>query len=490
MLVGRQEEIRRLEEALASDEAELIAIYGRGRVGKTYLVNGVYGPKIYFHHTALQPLPKEKKDEGVIKEEDKKKAQKERQRQLDTFYFNLLRFGANIKRKPKTWLEAFYHFQNLIDPIPNPEKGVIFLDEIPWMDTPKSGFLDAFIAFWNNYCTPRHLKLVVCGSSSSWILDKIIHNTGGLYHRATVKICLDPFNLREAEEYFHSKGFRYSRYDIARAYMALGGIPYYFSFFRSGLSVSQNIDLLFFVKKAELGGEFDELFSSQFTNFENYIRLVRFLGKRKRGYTISEIEQGVGISSGGTLSNMLKALQNGMFVQSYRPFGEKGKADHYRLVDHFCLFYLKQVEPIKLPRPNYWETHSFSPEVNASRGNAFELLCFNHIKQIKTKLLIAGYQTNESVFCEKGEGGGGQIDMLIERADNVINVCEAKFVNDVYSLTKIDHEGLIRRCNLVQGIAKRKYSLSPVMITTFGLADNEYRYDYPSVILLDDLFVN
>ena len=484
MLIGRTEETKRLLEALQSEDAELIAIYGRRRVGKTYLVDESYSDKIIFRHTALQPSSKEDDDR------DLEKKVSEKQRQLDAFYFNMLRYGLKPCKKPKSWLEAFYYFQNLLDDKVRPDNGVIFIDEIPWMDTPKSGFLDAFIAFWNNYCTPRHLKLVVCGSSSSWILDKIIHNQGGLYRRTTVKIKLKPFSLNECEKYLLAKNIRYSRYDIARAYMALGGIPYYLARFRSGFSVSQNIDSVFFNEDADLSDEFDELFSSQFVNSNEYKSLVRFLSKRKRGYTMEDISKHLQIKSGGTLTDMLKALENGMFIESYKPFGEKGKMLHYRLIDPFCIFYLKQIEPVKLPRPFYWETHSFTSEANAGRGNAFEILCYNHVSQIKAKLMIGGYQTDESVFYQKGseEEDGAQIDMIIERADNVINICEAKFVNDIYSLNKRDHESLVRRCNLVQTLISPKCSVHPVMITTFGLADNEYRYDYPTVLLLDDLF--
>lgn len=482
MLIGRKDEIRRLKAALENTDAELIAIYGRRRVGKTYLINETYADRIVFRHTALQPLEKHKSE--------KSSRESEMKRQLEAFYFHMLHAGLKSSKKPKSWLEAFYLFETLLDSIPNLSKNVIFLDEIPWMDTPRAGFLDAFIVFWNNYCAPRHLKVVVCGSASSWILDKIIHNVGGLYKRSTTVIKLNPFTLKECEELFISRGFHYSRYDITRAYMAFGGIPFYFAKFENGFSISQNIDKLLFDEDAMLKDEFEELFSSQFSNVSIHMGIVRFLSKRKMGYSIDDITKSLGVKSGGTLTETLKALENGMFIEPYKPFGEKGKEIYYRLIDPFCIFYLKQVESASSSGKGYWEWHSSSPSAIASRGNAFEIVCYNHIPQIKAKLSIAGYESHESIFYQKGDDGeeGVQIDMIIARKDNVINICEAKFVDGEYRLGKEDHLNLVRRCERVQSIAGEKCSLQPVLITTFGAEDNEYRYDYPHIVTLDDLF--
>ena len=482
MIVGREKEIAALKKAVASDEGQLISVYGRRRVGKTYLINEALQDLIFFRHTGINPWSEIDKE----KKENKSAAKK----QLEAFYYNMLSQGLKPTKKPKSWFEAFYLLQSLIDSVAEASKKVLFIDEIQWMDTKKSDFLDAFCGFVNNYCFPHHLKLVVCGSSSSWILDRIIHNRGGLYHRSTLELHILPFTLCECEAFFKSNGFAYSRYDIAKAYMALGGIPFYLGKFDNGFSVAQNIDRLFFDPSPRLEDEFHDLFRSQFANGSEYENLVRFLAKRKQGFTIKEIEEGTGKKGGGSLSDMLKALQKGMFVVSYKPFGMPGKELLHKLVDPFCLFFIKQIEPVTLPHRGYWQTHSQSQSAVSDRGNAFESLCFAHVDQIKAKLKILGIESNESAYFKKGDSSaaGVQIDMLIQRKDNVINLCEAKFVGGDFILNRQDQEKLERRCETLRQILDSKCSIQPVLITTFGVEENAYSYIYPTIVTLDDLF--
>lgn len=483
-MIGREKETSELISLLESNKPELIAVYGRRRVGKTYLIDETYRNNIVFRHTGLPPIyqqdTKENTNESKVK------------RQLEAFvqslsFYNLF---TNKDVTPKTWLEAFGLLSKKIDEKYHDKRIVLFIDELPWMDTPKSYFLEAFSYFWNNYCCfHKNIVLVVCGSSSSWILDNVIHSQGGLYGRITYSLRLTPFNLKECEQYLISSGINYSRYDVANAYMCVGGIPYYLNYFKRGLSLAQNLDQMFFNKGALLEDEFDELFSSQFTNYQKYKKVVELLHNKKIGYTATEIANQLGSTTNSTFYNILKSLEKGGFIQKYNPFGYAKNERMYRLIDPFCLFYLNNVKE-NLGKDKYWETNIDSQNIVVWKGLAFENLCFNHIDKIKEKLGIKWMATNESMWFQKGDENrrGAQIDLLIQRKDNIINLCEAKFYSSEVLMTKGTHLNLANKINALRETISKKTSLMNVLITTYGLKSNEYSFDYPLVVTLDDLF--
>lgn len=474
-MIGRKKEISELNNLYNSNKAELIAIYGRRRIGKTYLVDETFKGRITFRHAGLSPVDENKK--GMLKA------------QLEHFYYSLLLQGMKKSKKPDNWLEAFYMLETHLEKIDDGSRQLIFLDELPWMDTPRSGFMTAFEGFWNTWgCHRENLMVIVCGSANSWILDKLINNHGGLYNRVTYEIKLNPFTLNECEKFYINKNVKLSKYDIAQSYMILGGIPYYMGYFQSGMSLAQNIDHLFFSKQGKLRDEYNRLFASIFSNPELMKRIVGLLYTRNAGYTRSEIVEKVGINDGGTLSQSLNALIASDFVIKYIPFG-KGKKEHYKLVDPFCMFYLHFVHKKKKIDDNFWQHNIASQEIVSWRGFAYENVCFNHVLQIKKALGISGVITTHSAWSKRRDDvEGTQIDLLILRNDNVVNMCEIKYYGADFTVSKEYYQVLLQRQDILAKEISLKNSIHSTLITTFGLTYNEYSGIFSNVITLDDLF--
>lgn len=474
-MIGRKKEIALLKRLYESNKAQFVAVYGRRRVGKTYLINDVFGEKITFRHTGLSPI--ESGDESPLK------------KQLKHFYNSLLLHGMPRSKCPENWMDAFLVLELFLQNKDDGSRQLIFIDELPWLDTPKSGFITAFEGFWNTWaCSRKNLMLVVCGSATAWMSDKLINNHGGLYNRITSEIKLSPFTLGECEEYFKSENIKLSRYDIVQSYMITGGIPYYLSYYQRGLSLAQNVDNIFFSTNAPLKDEFKRLFNSIFVNPDMMISLVKAIGAKHYGCTISEISEASGISRGGTLTKALSALIASDFIIKYIPYGIK-KEEHYKLVDPFCNFYLRFIENQKEISKDFWLSNVESQNIVSWRGIAFENVCFNHISQIKKALGISGVSTSESAWSkQKGDEIGTQIDMLIVRKDNIVNMCEIKFYSSEFSVDKNYDKVLRNRVLLLSSKLSRKMSISSVLITTFGLKYNEYSGDFDNVILIDDLF--
>lgn len=474
-MIGRKKEIALLKRLYESNKAQFVAVYGRRRVGKTYLINDVFGEKITFRHTGLSPI--ESGDESPLK------------KQLKHFYNSLLLHGMPRSKCPENWLDAFLMLELFLQSKDDGSRQLIFIDELPWLDTPKSGFITALEGFWNTWaCSRKNLMLIVCGSATAWMTDKLINNHGGLYNRITSEIKLSPFTLGECEEYFNSENIKLSRYDIVQSYMITGGIPYYLSYYQSGLSLAQNVDNIFFSTNAPLKDEFKRLFNSIFVNPDMMISLVKAIGSKHYGCTLSEISEALGISRGGTLTKALSALIASDFIIKYIPYGIK-KEEHYKLVDPFCNFYLRFIENQKEISKDFWLSNVESQNIVSWRGIAFENVCFNHISQIKKALGISGVSTSESAWSkQKGDEIGTQIDMLIVRKDNIVNMCEIKFYSSEFSVDKNYDKVLRNRVLLLSSKLSRKMSISSVLITTFGLKYNEYSGDFDNVILIDDLF--
>ena len=477
-MVGRKKEIQELNDLYESGMAEFVAIYGRRRVGKTYLVDQTFEGRITFRHTGLSPIENKKADEGLLKA------------QLRSFQESMLRQGMEADHCPKDWMDAFFMLSMALQKIDDGSRQLVFLDELPWMDTPRSFFITALEGFWNGWgCHRSNFMLVVCGSANSWILNKLVNNHGGLYGRLTYQIKLSSFTLGECEEYYKSRNIELSRYDIVQSYMILGGIPYYMGYMKRQGSLAQNIDNMFFSKTAQLKDEFDRLFRSVFDNPERVRDVVIFLSKRNSGYTRDEIASYIGISNGSSLSSILSALIASDFVIKYVPFGFSKRKVHYKLVDPFCLFYLKFVEGQDSLTEGFWLQNLSSQSVVTWRGLAFENVCFNHITQIKKALGISGVKTTQSAWSKRDDDKEGtQIDLLISRMDNIVNLCEIKFYNDVFSVDCDYYRILLHRQALLEPYLKRGMGIHNTLITTFGLTHNKYSGVFSNVVLMDDLF--
>ena len=477
-MIGREEESREINERYDSRRPEFIAVYGRRRVGKTYLIDEALKDKITFRHSGLSPVDEQNNKNGL-------------KEQLRHFYLSLQLQGMKRSKCPSSWLEAFFMLEKHLQSIDNGSRQVVFLDELPWLDTPRSGFITALEAFWNGWAYHRdNMMLVVCGSATSWMTDKLINNYGGLYGRLTSRIKLAPFTLSECERFFQSKGISLSRYDIAQSYMVVGGIPYYLDYMRKGLSLAQNIDRMFFAEGAKLRDEYNRLFASVFSNPEQMKSIVQLLSTRHSGFTRQEILAKTGMDDCGATTKLLKALEVSDFIKSYIPFG-KGKRDlHYKLTDPFCMFHLKFVQGQTEIDPDFWMHNVTSQSVSAWRGIAFEELCFSHISQIKKALDILGVSSRQSAFVVKGEGEteGMQIDLLIDRKDNVLNLCEMKFVAIDFEVDNNYEKKLRHRLQWMMDHMNRRQSLQMTLVTTFGLKYGYHSGIFQQVVTLDKLF--
>ena len=474
-IVGRKREIAELEQLYQAENSEFVAVYGRRRVGKTFLIKETFKNRFAFWHTGLSPYDRDKK--YLLRD------------QLQAFFYSLQDYGLTGESCPKSWLEAFRLLERLLEQKNGGSKQVVFIDELPWMDTARSRFIPAFEHFWNGWAAKRdNILLIVCGSATSWIEDNLINNKGGLYNRLNREMKLHPFTLAECEEYFRRREMTVSRYDVAQAYMVFGGIPHYLSLFEKGYSTAQNIDLLLFEKEAKLKNEFERLFGSLFKNADDHKKVVQLLAQRRRGYTRKEIIELTGIKEGGGASEILKGLTESDFITPYYPFGER-KTEHYRLADHYCATYLQFIYGKEKPDPNYWQKNSTSPRLNSWRGFAFEELCFAHLAQIKFKLGITGVSTTESSWVVESDGKKHQIDLIIDRADNIVNLCEIKFYGKPFVVDGTYEQTLRERVQTLMDTVPPKKSVHLTLIATYGLKQNEHSGLVQNVVTLDDLFV-
>ena len=477
MIVGRQAEIAELEKLYHSDRPEFVAVYGRRRVGKTFLIKQALKGRITFQHTGVSPIDQDS-DRGQMR------------MQLESFYYALLNQGLEGYKPPKTWMEAFFLLEQLLQNLDNGERQVVFIDELPWMDTPRSGFLPAFESFWNGWCSGRdNIMLIVCGSATSWILSNLSRNKGGLYGRLTSEIKLSPFTLRECAMYFRHAGIEMSQYDILQSYMMFGGIPYYISYFQKGLSFEQNVDNILFGSKPRLRDEFNRLFAAIFSHPDDSKKIVRLLATRHAGFTREEISKATGLPLGGGLSTTLAALAESDFITGYTPYGMPKSTVCYKLMDNFCLFCLKYVEP-NSKDAGFLTDNMASDILKAWHGVAFEEVCWQHIQPIKRALGIDGVRASLSAWAMRGDDSqdGAQIDMLIVRDDKVVNLCEMKFASTPYSISKDEEMRLRHRIEALKATLSPKQTVHLTMITTYGVAYGKHSGIVQKEVRMEDLF--
>lgn len=471
-LSGRLREQKVFEEAAASTQSALIAVYGRRRIGKTFLIRKYFEPLLILDHTGLH--------NGELPD------------QLEHFRNTLLKSGyKEAISTPPDWLSAFSMLENYINSLKGKKKKAIFLDELPWMDTPRSKFLMAFENFWNSFCAKRQdLIVIVCGSAASWMIKKIVHNKGGLYNRLTHIVHLHPFDLYETEQYLRQKGIVWSRYDIVQCYMMMGGIPYYLSQVRKGEGVMQFVDRVCFAADGILQNEYALLFGSLFANSERHYKIVESLATTRMGIVRDVLLTRSGLPSGGTFTHTLDELLASGFVEKTVPVGKKSQGALYRLADAFLLFYFKFMQQPKGKKQHNWQATALSPTWHAWSGLAYEQVCRQHIPHLLHALQLGAMHTQQSAWQGSGSQGSVQIDLLIERADRVLQVCEIKFARAGYSIDKKYAEELREKMHLLsqQPFAK-KQTLLLTMITTFGLQPNAYSQELVQTSLtMDDLF--
>lgn len=473
-IIGRLAEQKILSYRLSTPDPELIAVYGRRRVGKTYLVRTFFADKIVFEFSGIH--------------ESSTKAQ------LENFSETLqLATGSALElATPKSWLKAFTMLSKYLNSLPINKKAVVFFDEFPWIDTPRSGFLQAFDHWWNVFASRKpQLKVIICGSAASWMIDKIINNRGGLHNRVTQTIRLLPFTLMETQEFLNAKGIVLDLYSQIQLYMALGGIPHYLKSIIPGESTAQIIDRLCFAKDGPLKKEFKKLYKSLFANSEHHEAVVRALADKGSGLTRKEIIVACGFTSGGTTSRILEELKESGFISAYIPFDKKTYERIYKLSDEYTLFYFKFIERGRDITEGAWLRRFGTPTYVTWCGLAFESVCQKHVLQIKRKLGIEGVLTNTAAWRhipEKGEQGA-QIDLLLDRSDRCINICEMKFKNEQFVIDKKYAADLNRKVNVFRRESGTKKTLFLTLITTFGTRKNEYYLgQVQAEVLMEDLF--
>jgi AAA+ ATPase superfamily predicted ATPase len=467
-IIGRIKEKKRLLALYKSGKPEFIAMYGRRRVGKTFLIRQMFGNEFIFDLAGLANANTEK--------------------QLLNFNISINNSGNQEFELAENWLIAFEQLRKVVEQSQKKRK-IIFIDEIPWLDTPHSGFLTALEHFWNGWaCSHNDLMLVVCGSATSWIVNKLINNHGGLHNRLTATIHLQPFTLSETEIFLKAQGIEYPRYQISEYYMIMGGIPYYLSKIKKGLSVAQNIDNMFFTNDAELKNEFKNLYASLFRDANDYIKVVEALSKKTKGLTRNEIIAATKLQSGGTFSEILKNLENCGFIHRYSMPQKRKRDVLYQLLDAYTLFYFKFLENSENNDEQFWTNSTNSPQHNTWTGYAFEILALLHTKEIKQALGISGVQTSIFAWRSKHSMPAAQIDLVIDRKDGIINLCEMKYANTEFIITKQYEENLRNKIAAFRAETKTQKAVHLLMLTTFGLQKNKYFGIAQKEIVLDDLF--
>jgi uncharacterized protein len=456
-IIGRKNELEILDNVFKSSKSEFIILYGRRRVGKTFLINRRFGEHFTFRVTGL--------------------AKTTIQKQLVNFQssFNGMAHESIILNEtPLNWFMAFQSLIKLAEADTRSRK-VIFFDELPWFDSRGSDFLSALEHFWNSWASYRtDVLLIGCGSAASWMINQLIHNHGGLHNRLTERIALQPFTLSETEAFLKSKGGNYDRYQLLELYMVMGGIPYYLDNVQINRSVAQNIDRMFFSINGILSTEYDDLYRSLFNNPTKHIAVVEALTQKSKGLTRSELLELTQLPDGGSTKKVLDELEQSGFIKKYLPFG-KGKRDAlYQLIDPFTLFYMSFVKDTMAEGEGSWLAQFDSPKWQAWSGYAFEYLCRYHVKNIKNHLQIGGVYAEISTWRSLTKSGGAQIDMLIDRKDRVINVCEMKFSTKPFTITKAYADNLRNKMMVFRTETDTNKTLFLTIIAAYGLAENQY----------------
>lgn len=473
IFVGREKEQEILRKTLTSYEAEMVAVVGRRRIGKTYLIKETYNENIVFEITGLQNAPLEEQLENF------------------TYWLKKVSNSKITLPTPKNWLKAFMMLIDYLETLDFSTKKVVFLDELSWLATHKSGFLRALSFFWNSWAVNKNIVVVICGSAASWMIQKVVNHQGGLHNRITKLVFLKPFTLTETKQYLEARNIHFNLYQIVQLYMALGGVPHYLKEIEGTKSAIQNIDAICFSEVGLLRNEFERLYPSLFENAEKHVMVIRALAKSNQGLTRNTIVKNTKLPENGNLSKVLDELIQSGFISIYQPFGKKKKDSLYRLTDEYSLFYLQFIEKQKQGGENTWQHLSQTQQYKSWTGYAYENICFKHISQIKKALGISGIYSTSSSFYKKGTPTqkGTQIDLLIDRNDHSINLIEIKFYNETFSLTKSYAKTLRDKMGIFREITKTKKHLTWLLITTFGLQHNQHSLGLiQNTLSLEDLF--
>ncbi|MEM8523178.1 MAG: ATP-binding protein [Bacteroidota bacterium] len=453
-MIGRKEEIQILKSLENSNRSAFVAIYGRRRVGKTYMVRQVFHQKFTFYITGI--------------------ANVELSAQLTNFHASLIRYFPWMEDKtvPSNWFQAFQYLISSIETEEAKGRKVLFFDELPWLDYPNSDFVPALEHFWNSWASARtDISLLACGSAASWMLNKLINNHGGLHNRVTHRMPLEPFTLAECEAFLQQKSASYNRYQIAQLYMALGGVPFYLEMIDTSKSITQNINDLCFTPRGALRKEYQNLYPSLFKNATRHQSIIEALAKKAKGLERPELLRQANLSDGGTATKTLRELEASGFIRKYPAFGKKNRYTLYQLSDFYSFFYLRFIKDSSDLDKNFWVSAIDSPEVREWSGYAFEQVCLAHLDQLKQKLGISGIQTRSSAWVGSHEGQKAQIDLVIDRRDQVINLFEMKFSIEIFKIDKAYAQKLRSKIQVFKAATQTKKAIFMTFVSTFGVEE-------------------
>lgn len=469
-IIGRRDEQDVINECLESKRPEFLLVYGRRRVGKTYLIKEFFRNEFSFYAT------------GVPGEKTKD--------QLSAFHDYLIQYGSEKSSAPQNWMEAFQRLRTLLEQENVKRdiwcgKRVVFLDEVPWMATARSDFKTALDLFWNGWASAQpDLLLIVCGSAASWIIDNILMDTGGLYNRITRSIRLMPFTLQECAELLKMGGNSVTAKNILDCYMVFGGVPYYLNMINPRLSIAQNVDRLLLNENGALRYEYDMLFRSLFRNSKYHYAILKKLATKKNGILRDELLADKSTPNGETLTKCLRELEQCGFIRKYTDYTMKSKGGIFQIIDPFVLFSLKFLAAGKTKS---WLDYLKTPAYNAWIGNAFEIVCLNHIKEMKRALGIESVSTMEYAWRSKKTTPGAQIDLIIDRKDDIINLCEMKYSETEFAIDAAYEKELLHKQEAFIKESKTKKAIHLTMITSGGLKRNAHWQVAVSEIAFDTL---
>jgi len=489
-IIARKKEKKVLADILWSKSAELLAIYGRRRVGKTFLVRNFFESLDNVIYFEMAGQKQESGEYAPLKY------------QLGNFKYQFERTFSKEIQVPQSWQEAFNILKKEVDRFDDANvKLILFFDELPWLCSPKSGFFEALDQAWNTSFERQHnVKVIVCGSAASWMLKKIVHAKAGFSRRITHKIQLPPFSLKETKEYLTFKGFDLSLMSIAEIYMIFGGIPYYLNFMNPHKSIYQNIEDECFDISGRLVDEYHLVFDSLFNHSNNHKKIVEFIASRQKGVLLKELTKQFSSLKGGSLSRIIDNLVGSSFIKKTAPLYNEKKGTTYRIIDEYILFYLKWIKSapqsiIESPNTLYFQSIAQKNAYSSWKGFAFERLCLKHEYQIRKALGIHKILTMPSMVYFYDEQGkrSSQIDLLFERADRVITICEMKYSETEYSLKKSDIKSMMhKKKDLRRYLSAKKKGQKDIhicYITSNGVKHNQNFYELqPSVLHLNDLF--
>lgn len=468
-VIGRNWEKEKLQKIVDSKESEFVAVYGRRRVGKTYLIRQYFEGKLDFSMTGM--------------------ANVDTPTQLTNFHYALREHGNTDEHPPENWMEAFHRLKNVLLQSKSSRK-IVFIDELPWLDTPRSNFMSALEHFWNSWAAARKdIVLITCGSVASWMMNELINNKGGLHNRVTHKFKIEPFRLSETRQFLEYKEIPWNNYQIIQVYMVTGGIPYYLNALEKGLSAPQNINRLCFEENGILKTEFNNLYASLFRNAQKHIAIVKALSKKAKGLTRDEILTLAKIPNGGTATKVLEELEACGFIRKYTPFDRKFRDSLYQLVDFYTLFYYQFIEKAQNKDDQYWLNMIDHPKTRAWSGYAFEQVGMLHTKEIKQALGIRGVQTEVHSWRSNVQKGGAQIDLIIDRRDQVINLFEMKFSINPFSIDAKYAKELQNKVGLFRSETETRKAVYLSMLTTYGLKQNAYSGMVQNDLNMECLFI-